>query len=352
MKTKLTLVYFCMVSILLVGANYADAQIGYTVPTAIIVENSAYTAPVYEAEIDIIMREDFGNSRRPIATRIGKYKTNKEGAVTVSLLPNKSYTITTTCNGFYTQIAKINTKNFSRTRQNKKGISLRPRNVMAVAGNIFSKKNIKIIGQVSLLNKTTQHVEKQQLALDGSYFMKVLAGTEYELRVVVDGQLDTTMILTDYDLQGSTVTNPYQLDFELNPPQPNYRKGDTLRLDSMLFAGRSLRLVEKVWLDTLAGLLEQHTKVRVKINVHTDARRSDRINYILAKKRVEVLREELQQRGISPRRYIFEAKGEDDIINGCEDGRDCTRAEHEINNRVVVVIASGQFLWEKEKKES
>jgi hypothetical protein len=336
---------------ILLNGKSSWGQIGYTVPTAIIVENSAYTAPVYEAEVDIIMREDFGNSRRPIATRIGKYKTDKKGAVTVSLLPNKSYTITTTCNGFYTQIAKINTKNYSRTRENRKGISLRPRNVMAIAGNIIAKKNIKIIGQVSIKNKTTQHTEKQQLALDGSYFMKVLAGTEYELRVLVDGYLDTMILLTDYDLQGSTVTAPYQLDFELNPPQPNHRKGDTLKLDNMLFVGRSLQLAEEIWIDTLASILEEYTKVRVKINVYTDSRRSDRINYILAKKRIEVVRTKLQERGISPRRYLFEAKGEDDIVNGCEDGRDCTKEQHEINNRVVIVIASGQFRWFKEKEE-
>lgn len=338
-----------VVLFLMLLAVYAPAQIGYTVPTAIIVENSAYMAPVYEAEVDIIMREDFGNSRRPIATRIGKYKTDKTGSITVSLLPNKSYTITTSCNGFYTQIAKINTKNFSRTRQNRKGISLRPRNVMAIAGSITAPKNIKIIGQVSLINQTTQHAAIQAIAVDGSYFMKALQGTNYQLRVVVDGQMDTTILLTDLDLQGSTVTDPYLLDFELNAPQPNYRKGDTLRLENLLFVGRTMKLQNETWVDSLSSILNRDTKVRIKINVYADARRSDRINYLLCKKRIVALQETFRNKGISDRQILFEAKGEDDILNGCKDGIDCKKEEHDINNRVLLIVASGKFLWQPQE---
>jgi len=339
----------CLIIILFVHYT-TSAQIGYTVPTAIIVENSEYMAPVYNAEVDIIMREDFGNSRRPIATRIGRYVTDKKGTITVSLMPNKNYTVTTVCKGFYTQISKINTKNFSRTRQNRKGISLRPRNVMAIKGRVITTKT-DVVGKVSLYDKTTEHAKVLPLEQDGSFFVKALQGADYELSIVADRLIDTTVILNEVDLQGSTITNPYIIEFEPTAPKPNYRKGDTLRLKNMQFVRRSTRIKELIWLDTLSSILLRNPRVRMKINVHTDSRRSDRLNYILARKRVEEVREELNMRGVSPRQFIFEAKGEDGVLNGCVDGVSCSREEHLVNNRVELIVASGKFLWDPEEEE-
>ncbi len=333
---------------LLLGIFYNQSLAQNTVPTAIIVENSAYTAPVYGAEIEIVMKEIFGNEKRPISTLIGHFKSNKKGIVTVSLQPNKSYTLVVACKGFHTQITKISTTNFSRTRENRKGISLRPRNILAVHGQIISTSKLEIVGVASLTNNITKHTEITKIRQNGSFFFKVLQGADYNLRVVVDEQLDSLITLTELELLGSSMTNPYRLNFKLNAPQPNYKKGDTLKLNNMLFAARTTRIKNEIWLDTLGAILEKNPSVCIKINVYTDARRSDRINYILAKKRIAIIKEKLITRGVWPQQYLFEAKGEDDLTNKCKDGVRCSREQHERNNRAVLIVARGSFLWNQE----
>jgi len=140
------------------------------VPTAIYVGNAAFEAPIYGARIALTLQEDFGNEKRPISTFIGEFTSDTAGIITVSLIPDKSYLIQTTKDGFYTQLSKIKTANFSRTRQNKKGISLRPRNIISIKGNIVMPEGKN--GLVMLKNKTTNNVRTKVLDETGDYDIK------------------------------------------------------------------------------------------------------------------------------------------------------------------------------------
>jgi hypothetical protein len=322
----------------------------YTVPTAIYVGNAAYEAPIYGATVALTLQEDFGNQKRPVSTFVGKFMSDTAGMITVSLIPDKSYLIQTSKDGFYTQLSKVKTANFSRTRQNKKGISLRPRNIISIKGNIVMPKGKG--GQVTLKNKTTNNTRTEILDATGDYDIKAVKGSDYELHIVIAGVMDTVVRIKEKDLNSSSGNVPFVYNFIPDAPKPNYRAGDVFDLESynLKFIERTIRLSGEIWLDTLTRILRDNPKVKIEIQIHTDARKSDRLNLILCKKRKETIRAELAERNVGEEQYIFELKGEDVILNGCVDGVNCSKQDHAVNNRVTLLIKEGAFLFEKENE--
>lgn len=319
-----------------------------TVPTAIYIGNAAFHAPIYGAKVALILQEEFGNQKRPISTFIGEYLSDTAGMITVSLIPNKNYLIQTTKEGFYTQLSKVKTNNFSRTHQNKKGISLRPRNIISIKGNIAIPRGTK--GEVTLKNKATNYVRTKELDATGNYDIKAVKGNDYELHVMIEGMIDTIVNIEKKELTIGSGNVPFIYNFVPNAPQPNYRVGDVFALTSynLRFIGRTPRLSSEIWLDTLVRVLKDNPKVKMEFQIHTDSRKSDRLNLILSKKRAEIVQQELKERGVTEEQYFFEMKGEDEILNDCVDGVNCSSREHAINNRVVLVVRQGAFLFEED----
>lgn len=319
-----------------------------TVPTAIYIGNAAFEAPIYGARVALTLQENFGNQKRPVSTFIGEFVSDTAGIVTVSLIPDKSYMIQTTKDGFYTQLSKIKTANFSRTRQNKKGISLRPRNIISIKGNIVMPKGRG--GRVTLKNQTTNNVRTEILDATGNYDIKAVKGSDYELHVLIEGVMDTVIQIEEKDLKEVSGNVPFVYNFIPNAPKPNYREGDVfdLALYNLNFIDRTNRLSSEIWLDTLTRVLKDNPKVKIEIQIHTDSRKSDRLNLILCAKREVTVRAELAERGLSEEQYTIELKGEDVILNECVDGVSCSKREHALNNRVSLLITAGAFLFEEE----
>lgn len=329
-------------------AQWSIAQNGTsTVPTAIYIGNAAFEAPVHGAKVALTLQEDFGNQKRPVSTFIGEFVSDTAGVITVSLIPDKSYLIQTSKDGFYTQLSKVKTANFSRTQQNKKGISLRPRNIISIKGNIVMPKGKT--GTVTLKNKITNYTRTEVLDATGDYDIKAVKGNDYELHVVIEGVMDTLVSIEKKDLSAGSGNIPFVYNFVPNAPKPNYRAGDVLDLEAynLKFIDRTVRLSGEIWLDTLTRILRDNPNVKIEIQIHTDARKSDRLNLILSKKRKETVEAELIERGVSANQYVFELKGEDEILNDCVDGVNCSRREHSVNNRVSLLVKEGAFLFEK-----
>ncbi len=321
-----------------------------SVPTAIYIGNALFEAPIKGAKVALTLQEDFDNQKRPVSTFVGEYVSDTAGVITVSLIPNKSYLIQTSKTGYYTQLSKVKTTNFSRTRQNKKGISLRPRNIITIKGNIALTEGGK--GKVTLVDKETGHSRSQPLDKEGNYKIKAVKETDYELHVYVEGLIDTLVFLDKEALNKSTGNLPVVYDFVPNAPRVNHKKGDVWSLNgyNLRFIERTTRPSSEIWMDTLARVLRDYPKVVVTLEVHTDSRKSDRLNLILSKKRAAILTEELEERGVNAEQYTFDLKAEDEILNGCIDGVRCSRREHEINNRVTVKVAEGRFFFKDQEE--
>ena len=253
--------------------------------------------------------------------------------------------VTTSKSGYFTQLSKIKTTNFSRTRQNKKGISLRPRNIIAIKGNIVKPQDAK--GLITLTNKSTNFQRVQELDQAGNYELKAVKGDEYDMRVYIEGVIDTVVGIDKEQLAVSSANVPFVYNLVPDAPKPNYKVGDVLDFPdlNLRFIERTIRMSSEIWIDSLQAVLKNNPATVIEIQVHTDARKSDRLNYLLSKKRVDALEKELIERRISEQQYLLTKKGEDEILNHCIDGVSCTKSEHAINNRVVLKVHKGPFLY-------
>lgn len=334
------------VLVVLLGGGLLNAQNNLaTVPASIYVGNGAFQEPIIGAELELVLQENMGNQKRPVSTFIGRFQSDTAGLVTVSLIPNKNYLIQTSKKGFYTQLSKIKTTNFSRTQNNKKGISLRPRDVISVKGNIAIPEDTE--GSVSLINKKTGFIRTEYLDASGNYTIKAMKEEAYDLHVVIEGVMDTIVELNAKTFEKSSANVPVVYNFIPNAPPPNFREGDVFDWEvfDLKFVERSPRLSSEIWLDTLSAVLKRNTDVVIRLEIHTDTRKSDRINWLLCKKRAAILEEELTERGIPTTQYEFELKGEDEPLNDCVDGVKCSKDDHNINNRVVMIVQIGDFLF-------
>lgn len=340
-------VWLCWIMLSLVEQGQAQVT-NSSVPTAIYIGNAVFEAPIKGAKVSLILQEYFDNPKRPVSTFIGEYVSDTLGVIIVSLVPDKNYIIQASKVGYYTQLSKLNTTNFSRTHQNKKGISLRPRNIITIEGNIAFTEGES--GYVTLVDRETGYRRKEHLDEQGNYALKVVKDIDYYLNVYVEDLIDTVFFLDKKILNQASNNQHLVYDFIPNAPRTNHRKGEIWALDNynLRFIERTARPSSEIWIDTLARVLRNYPEVVLSLNIHTDSRRSDRLNLILARKRAVVLREELEERGVRPEQYKFELKAEDEILNGCVDGVRCSRREHEINNRVTIEIVEGAFYFKKE----
>lgn len=337
-----------LLGLLLYGQGSWAQEQGAAVPTAIYVGNALFEAPVGGVDVTLVLQENQDNRRRPVSTPIGKFVSDDLGVVTVSLIPDKQYLIQASKAGYYTQLSKIKTTNFSRTRQNKTGISLRPRNSVSIKGNIAKMGTVEEEGRrITIVNKNNRYVRTVPIDANGDYNLQVMKDSDYDLHIYVDGLVDTVINLGKKDLVTQPNTLPVVFNIVPSAPRPNYRAGDVLALETynLRFIERTTRLSSEVWLDTLTRILRDYPAVQLTLNIHTDARKSDRLNLLLSKRRAALLREELEERGVRPEQYQFELKGEEEILNDCMEGVRCNPREHAINNRVTIEVAAGAFYF-------
>lgn len=104
---------------------------------------------------------------------------------------------------------------------------------------------------------------------------------------------------------------------------------------SALFKGNS-----SVAVDSVAAWLKLNPSIEVEVQVHTDARGNDKDNLQLSQKRAEYITDYLALQGIHPRRISAKGMGETRILNQCTNGILCLEEDHDVNNRVEIVITA------------
>lgn len=114
----------------------------------------------------------------------------------------------------------------------------------------------------------------------------------------------------------------------------------------------ALRADSKPVLDTLLNLLNENPEVIVEIGSHTDSRGSDEYNMTLSQGRAESVVRYLHEKGIDLKRLKAKGYGETKLINRCQNGVDCTEAEHQENRRTTFKVLSEKFVIESVRPDS
>lgn len=94
----------------------------------------------------------------------------------------------------------------------------------------------------------------------------------------------------------------------------------------------------KAVLDKAADALTDYPKLIMEISSHTDSQSSSEFNLGLSRKRAQTAVDYLVKKGISRTRLKATGYGETRLLNKCEDGVECTDAEHKVNRRTEFKI--------------
>jgi outer membrane protein OmpA-like peptidoglycan-associated protein/tetratricopeptide (TPR) repeat protein len=94
----------------------------------------------------------------------------------------------------------------------------------------------------------------------------------------------------------------------------------------------------RIGLDSVISALKSNLKLKVLVTAHADARGSKMYNKTLSEKRAKSAKLYLIANGISAKRIISVSKGEEQLLNNCDDKARCTYAEHAMNRRVELKL--------------
>ena len=98
-------------------------------------------------------------------------------------------------------------------------------------------------------------------------------------------------------------------------------------------------------LDEIAAYMQTYPELLIDIRSHTDSRADDAYNLELSRRRVAVTMEYMIQQGVDPARISGRGYGETETVNRCNNGVNCTEAEHEKNRRSEFILSINCDLY-------
>jgi outer membrane protein OmpA-like peptidoglycan-associated protein len=119
-----------------------------------------------------------------------------------------------------------------------------------------------------------------------------------------------------------------------------FKVGDVVKMDNIYYELKDFELASnaKKDLDQLILVMEKYPEMVIEIFSHTDARGNNYDNFKLSQKRADEVKGYLSKKGIASPRIRAVGIGENQPVNLCSDGVQCTEAEYRRNRRTEFKI--------------
>ena len=164
-------------------------------------------------------------------------------------------------------------------------------------------------------------------------------GDVYRIKAEKEGYITSEITVTLPNESGIT-----EAEVILEPEKIPFKEGDdlfkVLNLNPIYFDldKYNIRPDAALELAKVFAVLEEYPEMEIDIRSHTDSRASHQYNETLSENRAKSTAEWLIANGINRKRLTWKGYGETQLINGCEDGVDCSEAEHQMNRRSEFII--------------
>ena len=182
---------------------------------------------------------------------------------------------------------------------------------------------------VSLTNLVNRNVKQDNSDGRGGFGFRLDKNASYELVGTKENKLSEIERTSTVGLTRSTTLF---VDLELGVDNFDCNQGTLLDIKYEL-AKHRLTPSAKIELDRLVQYLKDHQGSRIVLGSHTDSRGNDTYNYRLSRRRANSAATYIASKGIDSSRIISEGHGERRLLNRCDDGINCSEAEHQINRR-------------------
>ena len=135
------------------------------------------------------------------------------------------------------------------------------------------------------------------------------------------------------------------------PEYDTYSTEEAIRLNNIYydFDDDKILTESEPDLTLLLDLMNEYSDMIIELSSHTDARGVDAYNENLSQRRAESAKQWLLGKGVSSERIKAVGYGENQILNQCKNGVECTEEEHRFNRRTEFKILEGPKTIKIEK---
>ena len=203
----------------------------------------------------------------------------------------------------------------------------------------MATKEILPDSKISLFDSRFTLIGTVNSDVKGKYSFAVECGETYHVRAQKLEYTTKEQKVTIAKENGKT-----SLPIELEKEECKVAVGDDLgkcfgiKMIYFDFDKSDIRLEAALDLEKILDVLNQYPKMKLDIRSHTDSRGSFKYNEALSNRRAKSTISWLIKNGVDKNRLIGKGYGENELINKCSDGVDCTEEEHQLNRRSEFLI--------------
>ncbi|PRZ19374.1 OmpA family protein [Flavobacterium granuli] len=195
--------------------------------------------------------------------------------------------------------------------------------------------------QISLLDDNLKTLNTIYSDEKGNYSLTVECGKRYSVRATKEEYTTKEEIVTIAKENGRT-----HLPFALEKARCKVAVGDDLgkcfgiKMIYFDFDKSDIRMEAALDLEKILDVMNQYPNMKLDIRSHTDSRGSYKYNEALSDRRAKSTIQWLIKNGVNKNRLVGKGYGENQLVNKCADGVDCTEEEHQMNRRSEFIITA------------
>lgn len=173
----------------------------------------------------------------------------------------------------------------------------------------------------------------------GSYNFAVECGKTYNIRAEKPEYYTKEQKITIAKTDGKTHL-PIALEKEICKVAVGDDLGKCFGIKMIYFDfdKSDIRVEAAIDLEKILDVLNQYPTMKLDIRSHTDSRGTFNYNEALSDRRAKSTIKWLVKNGVNKNRLIGKGYGENQLVNKCSDGVECTEEEHQLNRRSEFLI--------------
>lgn len=199
----------------------------------------------------------------------------------------------------------------------------------AVEGIVIKGEDESVIdsAKVSIYNVNENLIEEKWTTGNGKYNFPLAPGKEYIVKAEKEGHFKQSARISTKDAEAGVVYKDFKL-FLLELDK-------VVKLDNIYYDYNKaeIRPDAAIELDKLAQTLRDNPSVKIELRSHSDSRGGDAYNKKLSDQRARSAAEYIRSKGIANDRIIAKGYGEEQPVNHCTNGADCTEEQFQENRR-------------------
>jgi outer membrane protein OmpA-like peptidoglycan-associated protein/tetratricopeptide (TPR) repeat protein len=276
--------------------------------------------PIVKAEVRLIKN---GVNR-------DQFESDDQGTTSVCLEPGADFYFKIFKDGYSASTITYGTLSSSLSKNQSISIYLEPSKIPMVRGRIISEMDHTpvVAAQVTLENTADGSTETVITGLDGRYTFQPAVQGDYIVKAVKENAVTA---------QKQVDLNEKSLEDDLSI----VAVGDILELKNIYYDYGKYTMNttgKKEIKEKVLPLLQQYPDIKIELRSHTDSRSSANFNLKLSQQRADDVKKYLISLGVKPQRILAKGYGKSELLNHCDEGIDCTSAQHRQNRRTEIKI--------------